>query len=91
MLSMPAFVGCRAARRVLDLGGGHGQYALEFARRGLETTMQDRPGVVDYARRQGRLEEAGVELFAADFFEALPPRPSLHLGHASDCAASHWT
>lgn len=61
-----------AAGSVLDLGGGHGEYALEFARRGLRATMQDRPVVVDIARRQGRLVEAGVELFAGDFFEVLP-------------------
>ena len=60
------------AHRVLDLGGGHGEYTLEFARRGLRAAMQDRPVVVDIARRQGRLAEAGVELFAGDFFEVLP-------------------
>lgn len=60
-----------AASRVLDLGGGHGEYALEFARRGLHATMQDRQVVIDIARRQGRLAEAGVELFAGDFFDVL--------------------
>jgi cyclopropane fatty-acyl-phospholipid synthase-like methyltransferase len=34
--------------------------------------MQDRPEVIEMARRVGTLEEAGVELFAGDFFEALP-------------------
>ncbi|XVQ06762.1 hypothetical protein ACQP1W_29425 [Spirillospora sp. CA-255316] len=48
-----------AARRVLDLGGGHGQFSLEFARRGLETTMQDLPEVVEIACRRGRLPAAG--------------------------------
>ncbi|MDP9420765.1 MAG: methyltransferase domain-containing protein, partial [Actinomycetota bacterium] len=62
-------------RRALDLGGGHGEYALELARRGLRTTMQDRPEVVDLARRRGRLAAAGVELFAGDFFESIPPGP----------------
>ncbi|MDP8931789.1 MAG: class I SAM-dependent methyltransferase [Actinomycetota bacterium] len=63
------------ARRMLDLGGGHGEYALEFARRGLQTTMQDRPEVIDLASRRGRLAAAGIELFAGDFFEVLPKGP----------------
>lgn len=60
------------AGRVLDLGGGHGEYALEFARRGLQATVQDQPEVIEIARRQGHLVEAGVTLFAGDFFKALP-------------------
>ncbi|MDP9019215.1 MAG: class I SAM-dependent methyltransferase [Actinomycetota bacterium] len=71
--------GCLArvpdARRVLDLGGGHGEYGIEFARRGLQVVMQDRPEVVDYARRRQEVIEAGVELFAGDFFETLPAGP----------------
>lgn len=61
-----------AAGHVLDLGGGHGEYALEFARRGLRVTMQDRPAVIELARRKPALVAAGVELFAGDFFEVLP-------------------
>ena len=64
-----------AARRVLDLGGGHGEYALEFARRGLEATVQDRADVIDVARRDERLARAGVRLFAGDFFEVLADGP----------------
>lgn len=60
------------ARRVLDLGGGHGEYALEFARRGLHATMQDRPEVVELVRARSGLAESGVDLFAGDFFEVLP-------------------
>lgn len=63
------------ARRVLDLGGGHGEHALAFARQGLQVTMQDRDAVIDLARRSGRLSDAGVELFAGDFFEELPGPP----------------
>ncbi len=79
-VSAPAAVDACLARlpeagRVLDLGGGHGEYALEFARRGLEATMQDRPEVVDLARARQRLPEAGVRLFAGDFFEVLPDGP----------------
>jgi len=60
------------ARSVLDLGGGHGQFGLEFARRGLQVTMQDRAEVVELARAKGWLALSEVELFAGDFFEALP-------------------
>lgn len=61
--------------RVLDLAGGHGEYGLEFARRGFDVTMQDLPHVIDLAREGGRLEPAGVTLFPGDFFEALPEEP----------------
>ncbi|CAN5498819.1 methyltransferase [soil metagenome] len=60
------------AGSVLDLGGGHGQFALEFAGRGLRVVMQDRPEVVDLAQRKGWLAGSDVELFGGDFFETLP-------------------
>ncbi len=63
------------ARTVLDLGGGHGEYALEFVRRGLRVTMQDRPEVIELARRGGGLEAAGVVLHPGDFFEAVVAGP----------------
>lgn len=63
------------ARSVLDLGGLHGEYALEFTRRGLQATMQDQPGMIDVARRRGRLEAAGVKLFEGNFFETVPEGP----------------
>lgn len=63
------------ARTVLDLGGGHGEYSLEFARRGLKATMQDLPVMVDVVARRGRLAAAGVELHAGSFFEAVPDGP----------------
>ncbi len=63
------------ARSVLDLGGLHGEYSLEFTRRGLRATMQDMPVMVDVARRRGRLEAAGVELFEGSFFERVPDGP----------------
>jgi 2-polyprenyl-3-methyl-5-hydroxy-6-metoxy-1,4-benzoquinol methylase len=76
----PALVDACLARapgagRVLDLGGGHGAYGLEFVRRGLHATLQDRPEVIDMHRRRGELEAAGVELFPGDFFEVLPEGP----------------
>lgn len=63
------------ARRVLDLGGGHGEYAAEFARRGLDVTLQDVPKMIDVVRSEGRIAATGVTLFAGDFFETLPEGP----------------
>ena len=70
------------ARSVIDLGGGHGEYSLEFARRGLQVTMQDLPVMIDVVRRRGRLAEAGVELVAGSFFNGVPPGPF----HLAFCA-----
>jgi len=63
------------ARSVIDLGGNHGEYSLEFARRGLRVTLQDLPVMVDIVRRRGRLAEAGVELVAGSFFDEVPSGP----------------
>ena len=63
------------SKRVLDLGGGHGEYSLELTRRGLHPMLQDLPDVVEMADRGDRLGKAGVELFPGDFFETLPPGP----------------
>lgn len=63
------------SQRVLDLGGGHGEYALELARRGLRPVLQDLPDVIEVADRGDRLSGAGVELFPGDFFATLPPGP----------------
>lgn len=63
------------AKRVLDVGGGHGEYALEFARRGLAATMCDRPDVIAMAGDPHPLTAAGITVFAGDFFEALPEGP----------------
>lgn len=60
------------ARNVLDLGGGHGEYAREFARRGLRATVQDKPETIEMLRATGWLTGSGVELFAGDFFQTLP-------------------
>ncbi len=63
------------ARSVVDLGGCHGEYSLEFARRGLKVTMQDMPTMIDIVQRRGQLASAGVELFAGSFFEEVPEGP----------------
>ena len=63
------------AKSVLDLGGLHGEYSLEFTRRGLKATMQDMPAMIDVARRRGRLEAAGVDLYEGSFFDSVPDGP----------------
>jgi 2-polyprenyl-3-methyl-5-hydroxy-6-metoxy-1,4-benzoquinol methylase len=63
------------ARSAVDLGGLHGEYSLELTRRGLRVTMQDQPAMIEVARRRGRLEAAGVELFEGSFFETVPAGP----------------
>jgi SAM-dependent methyltransferase len=64
-----------SAETVLDLGGGHGEYSLEFARRGLRATLQDLPTMIDIVARRGRLAQAGVELYPGSFFESVPEGP----------------
>lgn len=61
------------AKSVLELGGGHGEYGREFARRGLAVTMQDTPETADIFRSD--LERDGITVFGADIFEAVPPGP----------------
>ena len=63
------------AKRVLDLGGGHGEYGLEFARRGLTVVLQDRPDILSFPERREVWAAGGVELFPGDFFEILPEGP----------------
>ncbi|WP_376773682.1 class I SAM-dependent methyltransferase [Lipingzhangella halophila] len=63
------------AERILDLGGGHGEHAREFARRGRRPTVQDLTRVVDEARTRNDLQEEGVELFAGDLATTLAPGP----------------
>lgn len=61
------------ARRVLELGGGHGEYGREFARRGLSVTMQDTPETADIFRAE--LESDGITVFGADIFDVVPAGP----------------
>lgn len=62
-------------RRVLDLAGGHGEYGLEFVRRGCEVTLQDLPDMIDIVSGWPSLAAAGVALFASDVFEEIAPGP----------------
>ncbi len=57
---------------VLDIGGGHGEYAREFARRGLRAVLQDTPETIEMLQSEGWLHGSGVELFPGDFFATLP-------------------
>lgn len=58
------------ARCVLDLGGGHGEYARAFAQRDLSVMLQDLEPAVELLNAGD--PHSGVELFAGDFFETLP-------------------
>ncbi|WP_433626804.1 class I SAM-dependent methyltransferase [Halomicrococcus sp. NG-SE-24] len=58
------------AERVLDIGGGPGSFATEFARRDFEVTLFDRPAVVDRVERL--LADEPVELVAGDATDDLP-------------------
>ncbi|WP_332897964.1 class I SAM-dependent methyltransferase [Haladaptatus sp. CMSO5] len=46
--------------RVLDVGGGAGTYALEFARRGYDVTLCDTPAVIERDRAQLRHEAVSL-------------------------------
>lgn len=63
------------AQRVLDLAGGHGEYGLEFARRGCEVTLQDLPETIELVGRWPALRDGALELFAGDVFDWLPAGP----------------
>lgn len=56
------------AARVLDLAGGHGEYGIEAARRGLDVTLLDVPAVIDVVTEWPSVIESGVALRAADAF-----------------------
>ncbi|WP_135805776.1 methyltransferase [Halorussus marinus] len=58
------------AERVLDAGGGPGAFAAEFASRGFDVTLFDRPDVIDIDRKL--LEHEPIELVEGDATESLP-------------------
>lgn len=64
-------------RTALDLGGGPGHMAREFAARGLETTLFDRPETIEFvADEYGLAGVDGLGLAGGDFMEdPLPDGP----------------
>ncbi len=56
------------ATRVLDLAGGHGEYGMEAARRGLEVTLFDLPAVIDVVSSWPPVAESGMTLRPGDAF-----------------------
>lgn len=63
-----------SAKSLLDLGGGQGAYAKEFARSGLSVTLFDVPEVIEIAAAYLKGEE-GITLVAGNFLESLPSGP----------------
>ena len=57
------------AKTVLDVAGGHGEYAIEAASRGLDVTMIDLPAVIGSVREWPRVRESGINLVEGDVFE----------------------
>ena len=56
--------------RVLDVGGGIGRFAREFAERGASVTLLDAPAVIDLV--EPRLSGTGIELREGDAVASLP-------------------
>ena len=65
------------ARSLLDVAGGHGEYAIEAASRGLDVALLDVPPVVDVISDWPRVVESGVDLNGGDAFRT-------HLGREFD-------
>lgn len=53
--------------RVLDLGGGHGAYALELARRGASVTLVDRSPALESTREVVADADVDVTLLSGDY------------------------
>ena len=58
------------AERVLDVGGGPGAFAREFAARGFEVTLFDTPDVIDVDEHL--LEHEAIDLVAGNATDSLP-------------------
>jgi SAM-dependent methyltransferase len=58
------------AKRVLDIGGGPGRFSTEFARRGYDVTLLDRPDVIDIDRTF--LKREPIALVSGDATDDLP-------------------
>ena len=60
------------AKTVLDVAGGHGEYGIEAARRGLDVTLLDLPQVIDIVADWPSVRESGISTWAGDVFESRP-------------------
>lgn len=59
------------ARNLLDLGGGPGSYAKEFANRGLEVTLVDTQAVIGLVRQE-LSKHRNIKIVSGDFNQQLP-------------------
>lgn len=60
-------INLKGIKKVLDLGGGPGTYALEFARRGMDVTIFDYPETIGIAKRLLKKEKAKINFLEGDF------------------------
>jgi len=60
------------SKSVLDVGGGPGIYAAEFANKGLKTTLFDLPQVVDLVKSD---LDGKIDVISGDFNQWLPAGP----------------
>ncbi len=67
------------ASTVLDVAGGHGEYGMEAARRGLQVTVLDLPAVIEIVADWPPVQDSGVALYAADVFDGGPPAATFDL------------
>jgi ubiquinone/menaquinone biosynthesis C-methylase UbiE len=61
-------IGMRNVRKALDLGGGPGTYALEIAKRGIQSVIFDTPETIRIAKRLARKEKVkNLDFIQGDF------------------------
>lgn len=63
------------AQRALDLAGGHGEYGLALADRGLDVTLQDLPQAIDVVAGWPRIAGSSLTLVGCDAFDGLAEGP----------------
>lgn len=60
-------INLRGCKKILDLGGGPGTYAIEFAKKGMDVTLFDYPETVKIARGLMKKEGVNVNFLEGDF------------------------